>query len=98
MQAAAREYIKYSRVRKANPEGAKKIERSASSVKLTELSKVQPMKTPAVPGTTQGTVNIAYQKPKRQVAKVAAALGDPSLSASQVGIQTFDYYYASEVE
>ncbi len=98
MQTAAREYIKYSRVRKANPESAKKIERAASSVKLTELSKVQPMKTPPIPGTTQGTVNIAYQKPKRQVAKVAAALGDPSLSASQVGIQTFDYYYSNEVE
>jgi hypothetical protein len=98
MQAAAREYIKYSRVRKANPESAKKIERSASSVKLTALSKVQPMKTPPIPGTTQGTVNIAYQKPKRDVAKVAAALGDPSLSAAQVGIQTFDYYYTNEVE
>jgi hypothetical protein len=98
MQAAAREYIKYSRVRKANPDGAKKIERAASSVKLTELSKVQQMKTPAIPGTTQGTVNIAYQKSKREVAKVAAALGDPSLAASQVGIQTFDYYYANEVE
>jgi hypothetical protein len=98
MQAAAREYIKYSRVRKANPEGAKKIERAATAVKLTELSKVQPMKTPPVPGTVQGTVNIAYQRPKRLVAKVAAALGDPSMPASQVGMRTFDYYYSNEVE
>lgn len=56
------------------------------------------MKTPAVPGTTQGDVNIAYQRPKRLVAKVATSLGDPSMSASQVGIRTFDYYYSNEVE
>ena len=98
MQTAAREYIRYSRVRKANLESAKEIERSASSVKLTELSKVQRMKTPPVPGTTRGKIHVAYQKPKRQVARVAAALGDPSLSASQVGIQTFEYYYTNEVE
>ena len=98
MQTAAREYIRYSRVRKANPEGAKKIELAASSIKLTDLSKVQPMKTPPVPGTTKGTVNVAYQKQKRQIVKAAAALGDPSLSAAQVGIKTFDYYYGNEVE
>jgi hypothetical protein len=98
MQKATREYITYSRVRKANLEGAKKLERAASSVKLTDLSKVQQMKTPPIPGTTQGDVNINYQKPKRQVAKVAEALGDPSMSASQVGIRTFDHYYANEVE
>lgn len=98
MQAAAREYIKYSRVRKANPEGAKKIERAATQVRITELSKVQSMKTPAVPGTVQGSVNIAYQRPKRVVAKVAAALGDPTMPASQVGMKTFDYYYSNEVE
>ena len=98
MQTATREYIRYSRVRKANPEGAKKIERAASSIRLAELSKVQPMKTPLVPGTTKGTVNVAYQKQKRQIAKAAAAFGDPSLSASQVGIKTFDYYYGNEVE
>jgi hypothetical protein len=98
MQKAAREYIKYSRVRKANPEGAKKKERASSSVRLTDLAKPQHMRTPQIPNTTQGSVNISYQKSKREVAKAAAALGDPSLSASQVGIKTFDHYYAAEVE
>lgn len=98
MQEAARAYISYSRTRKANLEGAKKIERSAPPVRATEVSTQQQMKTPAVPGTTQGTVNILYQKPKRQVAKAAAALGDPALPAAQVGIKTFDYFYANKVE
>jgi len=98
MQSAAREYIKYSRVRKANPEGAKKKERVALSVKLTDLAKPQHMKTPQILNTTQGSVNIHYQKSKREIARAAAALGDPSLSASQVGIKTFDHYYTTEVE
>lgn len=98
MQIAARDYISYSRQRKANREDAKAIERSAKSVRLTSVDTVQQMRTPKVPGTTQGSVNILYQKPKRQVAKAAAAMGDPSLSASQVGIRSFEYYYANEVE
>jgi hypothetical protein len=98
MQQAARAYISYSRARKANPEAAKKIEREAPPVRATSVSGTQPMKTPAVPGTTQGNVNIIYQKPKREVAKAASALGDPSLSAAQVGIKTFEYFYSNEVD
>lgn len=98
MQTAAREYIQYSRARKANVSKAKEIEKSASSVKLTEVARVQGMRTPSIPGTTHGDVNILYQKPRQQVARAAAALGDPLLPAAQVGSRTFDYYYANEVD
>lgn len=98
MQVAAREYITYSRARKANPTAAKKAEREAKPVRATAVSKPQSMKTPPVPGTTDGAVNIQYQKPKREVARVAAALGDPDLSATAVGAKTFEYFYVNKVD
>lgn len=98
MQKVAREYIAYSRARKRNLEDAKELEEAAPMVRLTSLSSQQQMRTPHVPGTTQGSINILYQRPRRQVAKAAAALGDSSMSASQVGIKTFEYFYSNEVE
>jgi hypothetical protein len=98
MQRAASQYIKYSRVRKANIEGAKEIERSAKSVRLDALYKPQQMRTPSIPGTTSGTVTLTYQRSQKQVAKAAAALKNPSMPATQVGAATFDYFYKHEVE
>ncbi len=98
MQNAARGYVSYSRVRKSNPDDAKAIEREAKPVLATKISTAQPMKTPTVPKTTTGRVNISYQKQRRQIAKAAKALGDPSMANYQVGIHTFDYFYENEVE
>jgi hypothetical protein len=81
MQKATREYITYSRARKANPEDAKRREGEASSVRITDVSKTQHMKTPPIAYTTKGNVTISYQKSTRQVAKVAEALGNASMSA-----------------
>jgi hypothetical protein len=98
MQEASRDYIRYSRARKANPEKAKEFERAAGPVKPAEVSVTQSMKTPQVPRASQTWVNIIYQKPKREVAKVAAALGKSTMSATQVGSKTFDYYYSNNVD
>lgn len=98
MKAATKTYIKYSRERKGDLPKAQKLEKKATTVALSKVAKAQPMAFPAIKPSAETVVNILYQKPKRQIAQLAAALGEPNMSAARVGSETFDYVFRSEVE
>lgn len=97
MKEVTRQYIDYTTQRKANLDQAKEFERQTIPIPVLRIEQrpqmVLPRLTPRV-----NVVNINYQKPLRDVRKVAEALGNASMTYRQVGIDTFDYYYKTHVE
>jgi hypothetical protein len=97
MKEVTRQYIDYTTQRKANLDQAKEFERQTIPIPVLRIEQrpqmVLPRLTPRV-----NVVNINYQKPLRDVRKVAEALGNASMTYRQVGIDTFDYYYETHVE
>lgn len=100
MKEAMRTFIDYTNVRKGDVEKARTLEKAASSVPVKDLPARRQMKLPTEKLKREPNVkiaNILYQRPVRDILKVAAALGNPSMSYKLVGEQTFDFFFDSVV-
>lgn len=101
MKEVTRDYLNYTHRRKADESAARIIEKKTVRVPISDIPVRDKMLVPNLAPTTTRrltTVTISYEKPKAEVQKVAKALGNPSMSKKQVGIETFDYYRNNEVE
>jgi hypothetical protein len=97
MKEVTRQYIDYTNQRKANLDQAKQLERQTTPIPVMTIERRSTMGLPRLtPMLDVATIN--YQKPRRDVRKVAEALGNASMTNRQVGIDTFNYYYKTHVE
>jgi len=91
------QWVRYTRRRKRAPDKARAAERAAEPKALTEVDDSDGMRFPDLPETPE-IGHIQYTKPKDDILRVAAALGDPEMTFVEVGERTFDYYFEREVE
>ncbi len=97
MKDLTRPFIDYTNQRKADLDSARAYERSAKPVPVERLELRPSMRVPHI-GEAVDVINIQYPKERGLVEKAAKALGNPKLSARQVGSSTFDYFLRHEVE
>ncbi len=93
---AARQFVDYTNRRKGDVRRLKKLELATTSESLTTVPPQERMQLPKP--TAKKTVRIQYDAPKEVVQAVAKALGLDRVSASQVGIKTFEYFVDREIE
>src|ERR1700741_1905921 len=97
MKEVTRQYIDYTNQRKVNLDEAKELEKQTTPVPVVTIQRREVMVLPQLsPRLDLATIN--YRKPRREVRKVAEALGNVAMTYRQVGIETFDYYYNTHVE
>lgn len=99
MKKATHDFIAYTNRRKSDPGAARAAEGSKRiQVVLTDLRVAQPLKLPAIQAATRpSTITISYQRDKREVEELKRHMGQVGMSASQVGVKTFEYYRAAEL-
>jgi hypothetical protein len=99
MKAVTAEFIKYSHVRSAALEQAKKAESGATFVSIDKLQTTQALKLPKLPAleTRPREVNILYQKPVAEVDEIRKELNRHRMSASAIGAYTFEYFRRVEL-
>jgi len=92
-------FAAYTNQRKTDPKQAKDKESAAKFVLVSAVTTgARPMRLPKVSGTASGAdhVTISYRKLRSEVKEVAAALGNESMTAKDVGSGTFDYFRRME--
>jgi hypothetical protein len=96
MKDSVQPYIAYTNLRKKALPVAREIENRLKAQSYFEVSRMpqEPkIKVPDLPHVAKiTTLTIRYTKPPGEVDEVREALGDPDLSASEVGLRTFDHY------
>lgn len=98
MKDATRPWTAYTRLRKADLERAKEVERQTRPVAAFTIAEHPQFTLPVSREPAVKMATIRYRKPKTDVTKVAAALGDSRLSGKSVGEQTFEYFVDNEIE
>ena len=99
MKALTEMFIAYTNERRIAPEVARAMEQSAPAVTINSVRGTAPIRFPAVAGATTGRqhTTIQYRKPKAEVKKLGAALGNVDMAATEVGRRTFEYFKKMEV-
>ena len=97
MKMATKPWIEYTNRRKADLEEAKRKEAESKSVSIFSVGDDSEFKTPPTSAPLVQLANIHYQKPLREVQKVAAELGNRNMTYRNVGIKTFNFYLENEV-
>jgi len=99
MKEITSDFIEYTNRRKNDLDAAKQVERAAAPVNIASLFEVKPMAFPLMQAKApkRDMITISYSKPRKDVREVAAALGQPTMSASEVGRETFDYFRRVEM-
>jgi hypothetical protein len=89
------EWIEYTNKRKVSLDEAKSFERSAGSVRAFEVPITKSIRFPALSSAAPkiAEVTIQYSKLQRLVRGLAVRLGNPNMSAREVGSRSFDYAY-----
>lgn len=95
MMRATKKLTDYTNTRRAEAKRLKKLERSASALPVSRITVSTPMKLPAT--TAKNLVMIEYVREAADVAAAAEVLGLVGTSPSEVGIRTFEYFFAREV-
>jgi len=93
------DWIEYTNRRRASLEEAKHFERAATFTSAFSLPANRSIEYPqltSVPRVRE--ITIQYPRLQRHVKALAKAMGDPGLSAREVGIRSFDYAYGELVE
>ena len=98
MKEVTRQYINYTTLRKGNLEEAKELEGKTNPIPILSVTGRLTMQLPRLVSTRLDISNITYQRPRREVLKVAEALGNRNMTNKQVGISTFEYYYEQKIE
>lgn len=95
MMKATKKLTDYTNARRSEAKRLKKLEKSAASVPVTKVIASAPMKLPTT--TAKSVVLVEYVREAADVAAAAEALGLVGSSPSEVGMQTFEYFFAREV-
>ena len=93
------QFVKYTNERKADLEAAKAAEKQAPVLNVVEATGPTSLVLPRVSGNVikRDDVTIVYKKPRNQIKEVAEALGNFTMSASDVGRSTFEYFRKMEL-
>lgn len=95
MLKATKRITDYTNTRRAEARRLVRVERAAPQVAVARVVASEPAKLPLV--NKNDLVSIEYVREADDVKAVAEALGLVDASPSEVGIQTFEYYYKREV-
>jgi hypothetical protein len=98
MKSLTDDFIAYTNRRKADLEDAKKAEAPANTLDVYTMRAKQNLVLPklsASPGPRW--VSVVYKRPLKEVEEVKERLGDISMSASEAGLRTFQYYRKLEL-
>ncbi|WP_315756022.1 ATP-binding protein [Bradyrhizobium sp. SZCCHNRI2007] len=95
MMRATKKLTDYTNRRRADAKRLKKIEKAAKQVPISRVTANEQMRLPMT--TTNDVVMIEYVREAADVAAAAEALGLVGSSPSEVGIQTFEYFFRREV-
>lgn len=90
-------YIEYTNARKANPEEAKRRERSTTPRAIADVEVRSAMKLPSIARSRIKMGNVLYRKPVDELRLAGEALGEESMSYKDIGIKTFEYFFDREV-
>lgn len=98
MKEATRTFTTYTTARKADLDKARQSEIAAPLTPIRNLATQPAMKLPVFqsPNAVQ-MATISFQRPKKEVARVAESLGNKNMTNRQVGLETFKYYLENEV-
>lgn len=99
MKAVSKVFIDYTNRRKADLEAAQKAEATIKLVNISEFKQQQTLKLPTLSGsaTRRDYVTISYRKAKSEVEEIRQHLGQPYLTAKDVGQHTFEYFVSVEL-
>jgi hypothetical protein len=98
MRQAAREYVKYTNLRKGSEEQCKKREADAPEVPIDKIPLHVTMEFPLPKKEkVEKFRSVGYKKPEKQFIEVAEALGNRSMKGKHLGEKTFDYFYEKKV-
>lgn len=95
MTRATKLVVDYTNKRRSEAKRLSKIEKKSIALPVTHVTATVKAKLPEI--EKQDFVNIEYTREADDVRAVADALGMVSVSASEVGIKTFEYFYKREV-
>jgi hypothetical protein len=95
MMRATKKLTDYTNNRRADAKRLRKIEKAAKQVPVSRVTANEQMRLPMT--TTNDAVMIQYVREEADVAAAADALGLVGSSPSEVGIQTFEYFFKREV-
>lgn len=96
MKIATRQFIDYTNSRKASLETENKPEEKATLKPIGELPVRTSMKVPSY--ARRSVANVSYAVPMAHYQEAAKSFGDPHMSRKEVGLRTFAYHRAREVE
>jgi hypothetical protein len=98
MKQVTAKFIAYTSRRKADLEAAKAKENASAKVAVYEIRKNSELKLPVFSvSPTRQTTSICYTVPKVEAKEVATALGNPSMTNTRVGMETFRYFRKHEL-
>jgi hypothetical protein len=98
MKQVTAKYIAYTSRRKADLEAAKAKENASAQVAVHAVTKNSELKLPVYSvAPTRQTTQICYTVPKSEIKEVATALGNPSMTNTKVGTETFRYFRKHEL-
>lgn len=99
MKAVTQVFTDYTNRRKADINTAKAAEIPRAQVNISELKTTQTFKLPTIAAATPrpATINIQYQREKREVEEIKRHLGNIGMSARDVGNFTFEYFREVEL-
>lgn len=99
MKAVTQVFTDYTNRRKLDLTSARIAEAPKAQLDISTLSQPQSFKLPAITSATvrPQTVNISYQRDKREVDEIKRHLGSIGMSAKDVGIETFEYFRRTEL-
>ncbi|RED25792.1 histidine kinase/DNA gyrase B/HSP90-like ATPase [Rhodopseudomonas thermotolerans] len=95
MIKATKRWVDYTNKRRADAKRLKKMERAAKQVPVSRITVSEQMRLPMT--TKNDVVVIEYVREAADVEAAAEALGIVGSSPTEVGIQTFEYFFKREV-
>lgn len=99
MKEVTSDFVEYTNRRKGDLDAAKVVEQAAAPINISSIFELKPMAFPLMQAKApkKEMITISYSKPTKDIREVAAALGQPGMSAREVGRETFDYFRRVEM-
>lgn len=99
MKALTRTFVEYTNARKGDLETARSLEEKTVAEPVQTLAERPVMVVPKIvkaPRVQMATIQ--YRRPREEVRRVAAALGNRNMNYKDVGERTYEYFLEREVE
>jgi hypothetical protein len=99
MREASKTWISYTNARKQTLEEAKQFESQARPLAISSVAKHEAVSLPRLTAKpAERMANIAYSVTRERVRALASAFGNINMSYRDVGLKSFEYAYADNVE